>query len=139
VWLNNASSLHYPITFTEKYRERDAYFEIAHNARMPFKVKIQDMVVNVLGTGFNIAAYGDEGQVKTTLLTGAVRVSQFEANTLLKPGEQVQVTHAVKVGAPKEVDTEGMIAWKKGLFHFEKADKRSVIKLLAKWYDLDII
>ena len=144
VWLNNASSLRYPVAFTGKDREvelkGEAYFEIAHNPAMPFKVKVgEKMLVNVLGTSFNIAAYGDESQVKTTLLTGAVRVSEGAANALLKPGEQVQVNEEGAISAPKEVDADGVIAWKNGLFHFERADVRTVMRMLARWYDVEVV
>jgi ferric-dicitrate binding protein FerR (iron transport regulator) len=142
VWLNNASSLRYPVVFTGKTREvelkGEAYFEIARNAAQPFKVRVGAMLVDVLGTSFNIAAYGDESQVKTTLLTGGVRVSEGDAATLLKPGEQVQVNPEGKFSAPQEVDADGVIAWKNGLFHFERADIHMVMRMLARWYDVEV-
>ena len=92
VWLNNASSLRYPVAFTGKTREvelnGEAFFEIAPNSRQPFKVKVRETMVDVLGTSFNITAYSDEDNIKTTLLTGGVRVSNGDARTVLKPGEQ---------------------------------------------------
>jgi len=144
VWLNNASSLRYPVAFTGKAREvelkGEAYFEVAHNATLPFRVKVgSGMLVNVLGTSFNIAAYGDESQVKTTLLTGAVRVSEGSASALLKPGEQVQVNTEGVFSVPKEVDADGVIAWKNGLFHFERSDIRAVMRMLARWYNVDVV
>ncbi|HEX9513633.1 MAG TPA: FecR domain-containing protein [Puia sp.] len=96
------------------------------------------MLVDVLGTSFNMAAYEDESHVKTTLLTGGIRVSEGAANTLLKPGEQVQVNKAGEFSAPQEVDADGMIAWKNGLFHFERADIKTVMRMLARWYDVDV-
>lgn len=142
VWLNNASSLRYPVAFTGKTREvelkGEAYFEIARNAAQPFKVRVGAMLVDVLGTSFNITAYDDESHVRTTLLTGGVRVSEGAASTLLKPGEQVQVNPAGEFSAPQEVDADGVIAWKNGLFHFERADIHTVMRMLARWYDVDI-
>ncbi len=79
VWLNNASSLRYPTSFTGKSREvalsGEAYFEIAKDAAKPFTVKLADLAVDVLGTSFNITAYGDDPVVKTTLLTGKISVA----------------------------------------------------------------
>src|SRR5207244_359201 len=64
VWLNAASSLKYQTVFNGKERNveltGEAYFEVAHNAAMPFHVKVNDMTVEVLGTHFNVMAYGDE-------------------------------------------------------------------------------
>jgi len=116
----------------------EAYFEIAPNSRQPFKVKVDDMLVDVLGTSFNISAYADESTIKTTLLTGAVRVSKGEVGTLLKPNEQVQLNETGKLSVLKDVDVDAEVAWKSGLFHFEKADIRTVMRVLARWYDLDV-
>lgn len=142
VWLNNASSLRYPVAFTGKDREvelkGEAYFEIAPNSRQPFKVKVDDMLVDVLGTSFNISAYADESTIKTTLLTGAVRVLKGSAGTLLKPNEQVQLNEAGKLSVLKDVDVDAEVAWKSGLFHFDRADIKTVMRVLARWYDLDV-
>jgi len=142
VWLNNASSLRYPVAFTGKDREvelkGEAYFEIAHNSRQPFKVRVDGMLVDVLGTSFNISAYADERTIKTTLLTGAVRVSKGDVGTLLKPNEQVQLNETGKLSVVKDVDVDAEVAWKSGLFHFERADIKTVMRVLARWYDLDV-
>jgi len=142
VWLNNASSLRYPVAFTGKDREvelkGEAYFEIAPNSRQPFKVKVDDMLVDVLGTSFNISAYTDESAIKTTLLTGAVRVSKGDAKTLLKPNEQVQLNETGKLSVLKDVDVDAEVAWRSNLFHFDRADIKTVMRVLARWYDLDV-
>jgi ferric-dicitrate binding protein FerR (iron transport regulator) len=142
VWLNNASSLRYPVAFTGKDREvelkGEAYFEIAPNSRQPFKVRANDMLVDVLGTSFNISAYADESTIKTTLLTGAVRVSKGNVGTLLKPNEQVQLNETGKLSVLKDVDVDAEVAWKSGLFHFDRADIKTVMRVLARWYDLDV-
>lgn len=142
VWLNNASSLRYPVSFTGKDREvelqGEAYFEIASNSRQPFKVKVSGVAVDVLGTSFNISAYADEATIKTTLLSGAVRVSKGEVGSLLKPNEQAQVNGAGKLSVLKDVDVDAEVAWRSGLFHFERADIKTVMKVLARWYDLDV-
>src|SRR5258708_37891171 len=96
------------------------------------------MLVDVLGTSFNMAAYEDESHVKTTLLTGGIRVSEGAANTLLKPGEQEQVNKAEEFSAPQEVDADGMIAWKNGLFHFQRADIKTIMRMLTRWYDEEV-
>ena len=78
VWLNSASSLRYPVRFVGKERRveisGEAYFEVAHNSRMPFKVANASQTVEVLGTHFNIMAYPDETSTKTTLLQGSVKI-----------------------------------------------------------------
>ncbi|MBK8953669.1 MAG: FecR domain-containing protein [Chitinophagaceae bacterium] len=78
VWLNAASSIRFPVTFTGAERKvelaGEAYFEIARNSSMPFKVTVAGkQEVEVLGTHFNINSYTDEATVNTTLLEGSVR------------------------------------------------------------------
>ena len=83
VWLNAASSIRYPATFTGNERSVDitgeAYFEVApirlrSGQKKPFRVHFSRGVVEVLGTHFNVNAYDDEGATKTTLLEGSVKV-----------------------------------------------------------------
>ena len=95
VWLNAASSLRYPTTFTDKERRvevtGEAYFEVAQEVKKPFIVEVDHTTaVEVLGTHFNINAYKDEASVNTTLLEGAVRVVRAGESTILKPGQQAQ-------------------------------------------------
>jgi transmembrane sensor len=79
VWLNSASSLSYPTTFTGRDRivqlKGEAYFEVAEDKDKPFKVNVGDLQVDVLGTHFDVMAYEDESAINTTLLGGAVRVT----------------------------------------------------------------
>ena len=79
VWINSASQLRYPTAFTGNNRivelEGEAYFEVTHDRQKPFKVKVGDLFVNVLGTKFNIMAYSDEPSVQTTLVNGSVELN----------------------------------------------------------------
>lgn len=156
VWLNAASSLKYPVAFTGKERTveltGEAYFEVAkktiHNAnggeeRMPFTVKILTASgnggeVNVLGTHFNINAYPDEKDIKTTLLEGSVKVSRDNAVGLLKPGQQaISGKNAIQI--VKDADTEEAVAWKNGRFQFGGAPIEAIMRQLSRWYDVDIV
>ena len=77
----------FPVVFAGLERKvvitGEAYFEVAKNTAMPFKVKTNTSEVEVLGTHFNVNAYDDEAAIKTTLLEGAVKVSAT-GNTVLK-------------------------------------------------------
>jgi len=145
VWLNAASSITYPTAFIGKQRKvqimGEAYFEIAHNSKMPFVVEKGIMAVEVLGTHFNINAYDDEAEMKTTLLEGKVKVSSAIGNTsaILKPGEQAVLASHSPLTIHHSSDLESIMAWKNGLFHFEQADLKTVMRQLARWYDVDIV
>ncbi len=74
IWLNAASAVTYPTVFTGKERritiDGEAYLEVAHDAKKPFKVQANGTEVEVLGTHFNVHAYSDEAAIKTTLIQG---------------------------------------------------------------------
>jgi transmembrane sensor len=143
VWLNSASSLKYPIAFTGKERKvtltGEAYFEVAKNKEMPFKVQTADQVVEVLGTHFNINAYENEPLTKTTLLEGSVKISSAggEALGVLHPGQQ-SILNKGEI-AVSDADTAQAVAWKNGFFYFNNADIASIMRALARWYDIDVV
>ncbi|SEW40193.1 FecR family protein [Chitinophaga sp. YR573] len=133
VWLNAASSITYPAAFAGKERtvtiKGEVYFEVAKNENMPFHVKANNITVDVLGTSFNIMAYEDEPAIKTTLITGAIKVNGH----LLKPGQQ-----AVNERITDNADIEEAIAWKNGLFEFNQQSIVSIMQQISRWYDVDI-
>jgi len=146
VWLNAGSSVTYPVAFVGKERKvsitGEAYFEVAPSispeggGKKPFIVKKGDAEVIVLGTHFNVNAYDDESDIKVTLLEGSVKVIKGSANSLLKQGQQAQVTNEVKV--VNGADLEQVMAWKNGYFNFNSAGIRTIMKQLARWYDVEV-
>lgn len=141
VWLNAASSLKYPVVFqgTERRVELngEAYFEVAKNKKLPFKVFSNQQTVEVLGTHFNINSYPEEGLQKTTLLEGSVRVSLLNSTAILQPGQQAQVRKNQTI-AVSEVNTEAVMAWKNGYFRFYQEDIESIMRKVSRWYDVDV-
>ncbi|QKJ29371.1 DUF4974 domain-containing protein [Mucilaginibacter mali] len=141
VWLNARSSLTYPTFFAGNERrvqlKGEAYFEITHNAQIPFRVASGSQVVEVLGTHFNIMAYDDEQLMRTTLLEGSVKISDHGQSRIIVPGEQARVSDAgIKV--TNEVDLEDVISWKNGYFKFNES-LESIMRKVARWYNVEII
>lgn len=143
VWLNAASSLKYPVEFNGAERvvelTGEAYFEVAARLGQPFRVKSKGQEVLVLGTHFNINAYPDEAMTATTLITGKVKVSGAGYAGVLQPGEQVQQQENSQWQLLRNVDTETVMAWKNGYFSFNKANIVTVMRQLARWYDVNVI
>jgi transmembrane sensor len=143
VWLNASSSITYPTSFSGKQRKvtitGEAYFEVVHNEKMPFRVQVGDQVVEDIGTAFNINAYPDESSVKTTLLQGSVKVTSSKGNQslIIKPGEQTDLKED-HLSISKNVNTSEVIAWKDGSFDFESADLKTILRQFARWYDVDV-
>lgn len=142
VCLNSASSLSFPTRFTGKTREvtitGEAYFEVAKNPQMPFRVKSDNTTVEVLGTHFNIMAYSDEVEMKTTLLEGSIKISNGTANGILKPGQQAVLNKAGKLKVLNDVDVDDEIAWKDGIFQFRDAGIDAIMRQAARWYDVEV-
>jgi ferric-dicitrate binding protein FerR (iron transport regulator) len=142
VWLNASSSLRYPTTFTGRVRQvslsGEAYFEVAQNPSQPFQVTVNGMEVNVLGTHFNIMAYDDESTITTTLLEGAVKVDYMLKSATLAPGQQTLLMRGGRDMRVRNVDVEEAVAWKNGILQFRSEDIRSVMRKVARWYDVDV-
>ena len=150
VWLNAASSIHYPTLFSGKEMVGDvtgeAYFEVAKNAARPFIVNIlsegegsQRGRIEVLGTHFNVNAYNDEKQVRTTLLEGKVKASIVNGEfAVLHPGDQAVMDAGTPLTVGHTPDVESVMAWKNGYFQFNRADIKTVMRQIARWYDVDI-
>ena len=142
VWLNATSSIHFPTSFTGTERRieitGEAYFEIAKNPNMPFIVTVSNSEVQVLGTHFNINAYNDEDNVKTTLLEGSVRFVNDGSINILKPGQQAQLTKEGTTKVVSDVNVDNVVAWKNGMFDFENAGIETVMRQLSRWYDVEI-
>jgi hypothetical protein len=142
VWLNAASSIRYPTFFSDSERRveltGEAYFEIAHNAKKPFKVTFNGLEVKVLGTHFNINSYKEEKTSNTTLIEGSVSLSKGDANVILKSGDQAQVGNSDKITVIDNVDVHNVLAWKNGYFSFDKSDLKLILRQISRWYDVDI-
>jgi ferric-dicitrate binding protein FerR (iron transport regulator) len=142
VWLNAASSLKFPAAFTGKERKvellGEAYFEVAKNENMPFKVKADGMEVEVLGTHFNINSYDDESIVRTTLLEGSVKINGVKSKSFLKPGQQAKLDRDGDIRVINDADIDEAVAWKEGRFQFNRADIHEVMRQIARWYNVNI-
>lgn len=140
VWLNAASSLRYPDRFNSNERrvalEGEAYFEVARDESHPFIVESNGQSIEVLGTGFNVNAYGDEPQLLTTLAHGSIRIytADESKSIILKPGEQAAVAGKnIKV---KQVQVDEYTAWRNGKISLSQADLSGIIRQIERWYDV---
>lgn len=142
VWLNAASSLSYPSHFAGDERivelTGEAYFEVAKNERMPFKVKVRNTEVRVLGTHFNISSYAEDGPTKTVLLEGSVQLSYLGNQKLLKPGYQA-VTEGSAGIILQKANTLQAMSWKNGYFLFKDNSITEVMNQIARWYKVKVV
>lgn len=142
VWLNAGSSLKYPTTFAAAERTveltGEAYFQVAKNKEKPFSVALNGMKVQVLGTHFNVMAYHDENTIETTLLEGSVKLIKDGSSTMLMPNQQGVLSKGASGFSVRSVNTENVIAWKNGFFKFDNENIETIMRKVARWYDVDI-
>lgn len=141
VWLNAASSLKYPTVFTGSERvvelTGEAYFEVAHNSKQPFKVKTANQIIQDIGTEFNVSSYADE-DVATTLVEGSVKIYNAQKQTLIRPGQQYLINANGAAEIKTDVDIDEVTAWKNGIFQFDNADIKTIMRQISRWYNVDV-
>lgn len=141
VWLNAASTLTFPATFASLQERRvkltgEGYFEVAPNKTIPFRVETPNQEITVVGTHFNVNSYLDEQVEVTTLVEGLVKVSSGKQRRSLQPGQQATVAQGIAV---RQADMEAAMAWKNGMFVFNKEPLEQIMRKVARWYDVEIV
>lgn len=142
VWLNAASSITYPAYFAGNDRQvtitGEVYLEVAKDPLRPFIASIPHHIgIQVLGTSFNINAYADEENIKTTLIEG--RISMTGSTLILMPGQQAIEGKNASLDIVNNANIEKETAWKNGIFYFEDATLPLVMKQLERWYDIKVL
>lgn len=141
VHLNAGSELRIPVNFGVDSRQvwlkGEAFFDVAHDKKRVFTVHTDKADISVLGTEFDVRAYEDEKEMITTLVQGAVKVSNDRETDRLKPGYQARVSAAGQISTEK-VDVYPFIAWKTGRMVFENAPLEQIMTELQRWYDFEV-
>lgn len=140
VWLNAESSITYPAAFGAADRKvkitGEVYFEVANDAQRPFLIDVDNRsAIRVLGTSFNVNSYTNEADIKTTLISGSVKIN---AALVLKPGQQ-GVTTGSDVVLNNNPNISQALAWKNGMFNFDRADIQTVMRRIERWYDVKVV
>ena len=147
VWLNSESQIKYPVQFIAGETRRvelnygEAYFEVSESSKNngdKFIVTTGIQEIEVLGTEFNIKAYNDDDEIRTTLVEGKINVSNGSIQKVLKPSEQsilnLKNNKIIITETPRLFDK---IAWKQGYFSFRKMKMKEIMKTLSRWYDVE--
>ncbi|MCS3553533.1 MULTISPECIES: FecR family protein [unclassified Sphingobacterium] len=144
VWLNAASALTYNLDFSHQRKvqlQGEAYFEVAKK-KVPFTVRHGMQEIQVLGTHFNVNAYQDESYSETTLLEGQIALRSLqgkdEKTILMRPNFKVTTDHHSGLSKQSIADIESVMAWKNGDFLFEDQELASILRVIARWYDVKV-
>jgi transmembrane sensor len=145
-WLNASSSISFPLRFSGSTRsvkiEGEVFFDVPKKVvkgdSIPFTVSSKGVSIVVLGTQFNVNAYGDELETRTTLVEGAVRVETPSTTRLLRPGQEARTQPTSSKIKISEVDLDEIVAWKRGVFYFKDASIHEIMQQLSRWYGVEV-
>lgn len=152
IWINNKSSVKYPVKFSSKtrelYLEGEAFFQVKKDASKPFIVHASGIDIKVLGTSFNVQSYTDEDFIIITLATGKVTIfsgtesssiDQQKSIATLVPGQQLSFNKKTNKFSLSEVDASNSFAWKEGLLVFNKEPLSKITQTLERSYGVEIV
>jgi ferric-dicitrate binding protein FerR (iron transport regulator) len=144
VWLNHGSRLRYPSRFDGKnrkvYLKGEAFFEVAHNEKVPFIVETDRLEVKATGTEFNVSAYPDDKFVESSLVRGKVIVygNDHELKALF-PDESLKFDRTKNNFTIERGSAGKYSAWKDGLLIFKNDPVEEIAKKLSRWYNVEVV
>ena len=148
VWLNSETQLKYPVSFTDGATRKveliygEAYFAVSPSSNhkgSKFNVVNNSQEVEVIGTEFNLKAYKDENHIYTTLVEGKVIVNIDAKEQILIPNQQLNLDIKENTLTVREVDVYNETSWKEGIFSFDGKPLIEIMKVLSRWYDMDVV
>jgi len=146
-YLNAGSRLVYPSVFKGRNREvmliGEAFFEVAHNPRLPFVVKTIEMNVVATGTQFNVSAYSTDRFIEIALIEGKVHLSENPMKLLkrdmeLNPGEAVSINRESFEASVFTIDVNDYITWHLGYLNFQGTDLNRIVARLERYYNIKV-
>ena len=148
VFLNSGSSLKYPVSFIkgkkrQVFLEGEAYFDVAHNPKVPFLVGTNELNVKVFGTKFNVSNYASDNDINVVLVKGSVGLEQKNAASgdlvKLSPGFKGGFDKTKKIISTEKVDPTLYTAWMNGDLIFRNTPFATILKRLERQYNVIII
>ena len=142
IWINSGSRLTLPSVFAPSERvvklNGEAFFEVARDKKRPFMVEVNGQQIKVFGTSFNVRAYDNSNKIETTLETGQIQLHVGNETKILNPGEQSLFNKTKSQLVISKVDPVNFSSWKEGRYEFQNEDLIEVLKVVERWYDVEI-
>lgn len=140
VWINSGSALRFPTHFNESRREiwveGEVYIEVVKDKSRPFYVNTNRMVIDVVGTQFNVSAYKEDAEHAVVLVEGCVNININTEITRLSPNQMF--TASMNNNSVKSIDVSNYVSWKDGYLQFASEPLGNILKRLSRYYDLPI-
>lgn len=143
VQLNSASSITFDLgceTSRTVYLNGEAYFDVAKDDELPFRVVVGEMMIEVHGTSFNVNAY-DTNRIETALVSGKVSITAPTLHSrqyTLSPGEIALYNKNDSTLSISHADMHLATGWLDEYLIFDSEPLSQVIKKIERWYGMDV-
>jgi transmembrane sensor len=143
--LNEKSSITYDQNdFNQKTREvslsGEAYFDIKKNTAKPFIVHTGKVSTKVLGTAFNINAYGGSDKIKVTVERGKVQVGDDQKiYALITPNQEIVVDKNTLQFEQHQIKAQTATAWKSSYLILDNLNMEQAASTISQKYKVQII
>ncbi len=143
VTLNAGSSITYPERFTGEQRavqmSGEIFFDIKHDPDHPFIVNTESLMTKVLGTTFNIKAYGENQDIKISLATGSIKISNGDYTmATLYPDEQFVYTRVDGTYQIETQQTDNDTSWLKNILAFDDHSLVEAVEIIERWFNVKL-
>lgn len=146
VTLNSESTLEIEKGFNKKNRvvslRGEAFFDVKHDAAIPFEVETKHIVVKVLGTSFNVSAFNNDPDANVLLKNGKVMVREIKnkggKSVLLSPGETAIYRKENASLEIKQLNPKVQLAWQQRVIAFQDADMKEVVHQIERYFGVTI-
>ncbi len=115
-----------------------AWFEVSHDDARPFQVSAGGMIVEDLGTEFEVVTTGPGLQV--TVVSGSVAVHRGGGSATVTLGPRDVATISPEGGSSidHQVPVDRMISWRQGTLDFIDRPLGEVVAELQRWYHVEL-
>ncbi len=144
VRINSNSSLEYANS-AENVRQvnlqGEAFFKVAKDRKRPFRISIDNLVIEVLGTTFNVKAKKGSDMIEASLVEGSIKISgeNLPRDYYLKPNEKAIYSKNSNTLKIVETDNELETAWVHNRLQFSSEKFSDALKDIGDWYGVTII
>lgn len=142
VKLNSGSKITFPKEFAAGQRNvtliGEAFFDVARDAKRPFRISTEKIDVTVLGTSFNVDAYSESEVAVIAVKTGKVSVFNREKSdeVLLYPSQLALWKQDAKLKKEQISNEESVFGWLDQTMMFDDDTIDQIVKTLERWYDV---
>lgn len=119
----------------------EAFFKVAKERKRPFKIIVDGIELEVLGTSFNVKARKESAVIEASLVEGSIKISSEHLlhDVYLKPNEKVIYNKKDKGVQIVETDNVLETAWVYNRLQFSSERFEDVLKDIGQWYGVTIV